>query len=57
MIYFPNIMSVDIRDSPMFGCGYILSLKEVVHHLVFTTDCDDYGGWKQNRTNYVVGII
>ncbi len=48
-------MSVDIRDIPMPDCGDILSLKEVQHHLVFTTDLDDYGSWKQNGINYIVG--
>ena len=54
---FPNLMSVDIRDNPMLGCGDILLLKEVMHHLVFTTDCDDYGSWKQNCINYIVGKL
>ncbi len=28
-----------------------------MHHLVFTTDCDDYGSWKQNCINYIVGKL
>ncbi len=54
---FPNLMSVDIRDNPMLDCGDILSLKEMMHQLVFTTDCDDYGSWKQNCINYIVGKL
>ena len=49
-------MSVNIRDNPMFDCGDILSLKEVMHQLVFTTDWDDFGSWKQN-CNYIVGKL
>ena len=41
----------------MLDCGDILSLKEQMHHLVFTTDCDDYGSWKQNCINYIVGKL
>ncbi len=51
------LMSVDIRDSPMLDCEDIPSLKEVMHDLVFTTDCDDYGSWKQNYINIIVGNI
>ena len=35
-------MHVDIRDYPALDCKDFLSLKEQIHHLVFTTDYDDY---------------
>ncbi len=50
---FPNLMRVDIRDNPTLDCVDILSLKDQMYHLVLTTDCDDYGSWKQNCINYI----
>ncbi len=50
-------MSIDIRANPMLDCVDILSLKEQMHHLVLTTDCDDYGSWKKNCINYIVGKL
>ncbi len=47
-------MTVEIRDNLMLDCGDILLLKDMMH-LVFTTDRDNYGSWKQNCINYVVG--
>ncbi len=32
----------------MLDSGDILSLNEAMNHLVFTTDCDGCGNWKEN---------
>ncbi len=52
---FLNLMSVDIRHSPILYCVIFYNWKR--RCIVFTTDRNDCGIWKRNYINYVIGVL